>query len=89
MNGTGESTFGPALTVTRGIMHQTLYNMAGCPAVAEAASFSDVSGQWYAAAVADWAKDGMERAVALGILSDARTSSTPLVPPSVLRWLRS
>ncbi len=134
MNGTGESTFSPALTVTRGMVYQTLYNMAGRPAVAEAASFSDVSGQWYAdaaawaedegltsgvgqgafggeramtrqelgkvfadyaealgaqadqadlstyadaAAVADWAKDGMERAVALGILSGSQNKLNP------------
>ena len=134
MNGTGNNAFGPSLTVTRGMVYQTLYNMAGRPAVAEAASFSDVSGQWYAdaaawaedeglttgvgqgafggdramtrqelgkvfadyadaqgaqadkadlstyadaASVADWARDGMERAVALGILSGSQNKLNP------------
>ena len=58
-------------------MYQTMYKMAGCPAVAKAASFSDVFGQWYAAAVADWAKDGMERTVALGILSGRQNKLNP------------
>ncbi len=134
MNGTGDNAFGPSLTVTRGMVYQTLYNMAGRPAVAEAASFNDVSDQWYAdaaawaedeglttgvgqgafggeramtrqelgkvfadyadaqgaqadnadlstyadaASVADWAKDGMERAVALGILSGSQNKLNP------------
>ena len=134
MNGTGDNAFGPSLTVTRGMVYQTLYNMAGRPAVAEAASFNDVSDQWYADAaawaedeglttgvgqgafggdramtrqelgkvfadyadaqgaqadnadlstyadatsVADWAKDGMERAVALGILSGSQNKLNP------------
>lgn len=134
MNGTGDGTFSPALTVTRGMVYQTLYNMAGRPAVAEAADFHDVSGKWYAdaaawaqdegltsgvgqgnfggenamtrqelgkvfadyaaaqgvhaanadlssytdaASVASWAKDGMERAVALGILSGSQNKLNP------------
>ena len=134
MNGTGGDAFSPDLTVTRGMVYQTLYNLAGRPAVTEAASFNDVSGQWYAdaaawaedegltsgvgqgafggqrdmtrqelgkvfadyakaqgaevananlstyadaASVADWAKDGMERAVALGILSGSQNKLNP------------
>lgn len=134
MKGTGDNAFGPSLTVTRGMVYQTLYNMAGRPAVAEAASFSDVSDQWYAdaaawaedeglttgvgqgafggeramtrqelgkvfadyadaqgaqadnadlstyadaASVAEWAKGGMERAVALGILSGSQNKLNP------------
>ena len=134
MNGTGGDAFSPDLTVTRGMVYQTLYNMAGRPAVTEAASFSDISGQWYAdaaawaedegltsgvgqgvfggerdmtrqelgkvfadyaaakgaqagtadlsgytdaASVADWARDGMERAVALGILSGSQNKLNP------------
>ena len=56
MNGTGKASFAPEATVTRGMVYQTLYNMAGKPAVAEAATFSDVSGKWYADAAA-WAED--------------------------------
>ena len=134
MNGTGKASFAPEATVTRGMVYQTLYNMAGKPAVAEAATFSDVSGKWYADAaawaedqglttgvgkglfggekamtrqelakvfadyaettgihaanmeltaftdaadVASWAKDGMERAVALGILSGSKGRLMP------------
>ena len=134
MNGTGGDAFSPDLTVTRGMVYQTLYNLAGRPAVTEAASFNDVSGQWYAdaaawaedegltsgvgqgafggqrdmtrqelgkvfadyadaqgaqadkadlstyadaASVADWARDGMERAVALGILSGSQNKLNP------------
>lgn len=134
MTGTGGAAFSPALTVTRGMVYQTLYNMAGRPAVAEAATFQDVSGKWYAdaaawaedeglttgvgngafggdqdmtrqelgkvfadyadgqgahaanadlsgyadaASVADWARDGVERAVALGILSGSGSTLNP------------
>ncbi|WP_294553588.1 S-layer homology domain-containing protein, partial [uncultured Pseudoflavonifractor sp.] len=134
MNGTGEARFSPDMTVTRGMVYQTLYNMAGKPAVAEAATFSDVSGRWYAdaaawaedegltsgtgqgvfdgeramtrqelgkvfadyadaqgahaanadlstyadaASVADWARDGVERAVALGLLSGSQNRLNP------------
>ena len=48
--------FAPNGTVTRATVYQTLYNMAGKPAVAEAASFSDVAGKWYADSAA-WAED--------------------------------
>ena len=56
MAGTGKDLFSPAGTVTRGMVYQTLYNMAGKPAVAEKASFTDVEGKWYADAAA-WAED--------------------------------
>lgn len=55
MNGTGNG-FEPTGTVTRGTVYQTLYNMEGRPTVAEAATFNDVSGKWYADAAA-WAED--------------------------------
>ena len=134
MNGTGEAVFSPDMTVTRGMVYQTLYNMAGRPAVAEAATFHDVAGKWYAdaaawaedegltagtgqgafdgeramtrqelgkvfadyadaqgahaanadlsaytdaASVADWARDGVERAVALGLLSGNQNRLSP------------
>lgn len=56
MNGTSASTFAPNGIVTRGTVYQTLYNLAGKPAVAEAASFTDTAGKWYAQAAA-WAED--------------------------------
>ena len=56
MAGTGNGNFAPNGTVTRGTVYQTLYNMAGKPAVAEPASFTDVAGKWYADAAA-WAED--------------------------------
>ena len=52
----GVKVFTPNGTVTRATVYQTLYNMAGKPAVAEAASFSDVAGKWYADSAA-WAED--------------------------------
>ena len=42
--------------MTRATVYQTLYNMEGKPAVAEAASFADVAGTWYADSAA-WAED--------------------------------
>ena len=56
MAGTGKGNFSPNGTVTRGTVYQTLYNMAGKPAVAEPATFTDVAGKWYADAAA-WAED--------------------------------
>ena len=55
MNGVGTQGFVPGGTTTRGMIVQTLYNLAGKPAV-EAASFTDVAGTWYADAAA-WAED--------------------------------
>ena len=134
MNGTGEAVFSPDMPVPRGMVYQTLSNMAGRPAVAEAATFHDVAGKWYAdaaawaedegltagtgqgafdgeramtrqelgkvfadyadaqgahaanadlsaytdaASVADWARDGVERAVALGLLSGNQNRLSP------------
>lgn len=56
MSGTGKGNFTPNGTVTRGTVYQTLYNMVGKPAVEEAATFTDVTGKWYATAAA-WAED--------------------------------
>ena len=55
MDSTGQG-FLPAGTVSRGMVYQTFYNMAGQPEVAEAATFTDVEGKWYAEAAA-WAED--------------------------------
>ena len=72
MNGTGGDAFSPDLTVTRGMVYQTLYNLAGRPAVTEAASFNDVSGQWYADAAA-WAEDeGLTSGVGQGAFGGQR-----------------
>ena len=53
---TDAKVFTPNGTVTRATVYQTLYNMEGKPAVAEAASFADVAGTWYADSAA-WAED--------------------------------
>ena len=66
MNGTSDTTFAPAGTVTRGMVYQTLYNMAGQPGAADT-SFTDIEGKWYAAA-ASWAEaEGLTSGVAEGI----------------------
>ena len=55
MNGTSATTFAPGQTLTRSMMAQILYNLAGQPAVEGSAAFTDVAaGAWYADAVA-WA----------------------------------
>ena len=72
MNGTSKTTFGPTGTVTRGMVYQTLYNMAGKPAVTEPATFTDVSGKWYADAAA-WAEDeGLTTGVSKGVFGGER-----------------
>ena len=48
--GTGENTFAPDATMTRGMLTTVLYRMSGSPDVAYSAVFSDVpDGQWYTA----------------------------------------
>ncbi len=55
MSGVGSGLFAPDNTMTRAMMVQVLYNMAGRPAVSAGASFQDVAKDaWYADAVA-WA----------------------------------
>ena len=72
MSGTGKTTFSPAGTVTRGMVYQTLYNLAGKPVVAEKATFTDVSGTWYADAAA-WAEDeGLTTGVSKGVFGGER-----------------
>ena len=71
MNGTGVG-FEPNGTVTRGTVYQTLYNLVGRPAVAEAATFTDVAGTWYADAAA-WAEDtGLTTGTGSGAFSGDR-----------------
>ena len=75
MNGTGEAVFSPDMTVTRGMVYQTLYNMAGRPAVAEEATFHDVAGKWYADAAA-WAEDeGLTAGTGQGAFDGERAMS--------------
>ena len=55
MNGVSSTSFAPNADTTRGMIVTILYRLEGSPAVASAASFSDVAaGQYYADAVA-WA----------------------------------
>lgn len=57
MSGTGDTTFSPSLSVTRGMMVMVLYRIAGSPEVSEedCAYFSDTQGKYYTEAVG-WAK---------------------------------
>ncbi len=54
MTGT-DNGFEPLATTTRAQVFRTLYNIEGKPAVAAAASFTDVAGTWYADTAA-WAE---------------------------------
>lgn len=55
MQGTEAGAFAPGRTVTRGMLAVILWRLAGQPAAAKAASFSDIAdGSWCRAAV-DWA----------------------------------
>lgn len=56
MKGIDSNRFAPNAVVTRAMVVQTLYNMAGEPQVSNASSFADVEkGAWYADAIA-WAQ---------------------------------
>ena len=56
LSGTGETTFSPELSLTRGMVATILYSLDGGADVSSLSSFSDVAdGQWYARAVA-WAE---------------------------------
>ena len=73
MNGVGGSKFAPNDTLTRAMVVQVLYNLAGKPA-AGAESFSDV-------AAGDWYRDAVAWAAANGIVKgmDAKTFA-PMSP---------
>ena len=66
MQGTGEDTFEPGGTVTRGMVYQTLYNMSGKPEVT-GESFADITdADWFADA-ALWAKnEGLSQGTEIG-----------------------
>lgn len=75
MNGVSETAFDPNGTVTRAMAVTVLYRAAGCPEVAEAATFEDVAADaWYADAVA-WAQ---AEGIALG------TSETTFEPEALV-----
>ena len=55
MTGTSDKTFAPETTLTRGMLAQMLYAMAGSPAVEGNADFTDIDeNDWYAKAIV-WA----------------------------------
>jgi len=57
MVGYANGLFGPGDTLSRAMIVQILFNMEGCPAATENASFSDVSSDaWYAAAIS-WGEE--------------------------------
>lgn len=48
-NGTSDTTFEPATSMSRSMMATVLYRLAGSPAVTEDPGFADVAaGEWYA-----------------------------------------
>ncbi len=60
MNGTSDTAFAPNMTLNRAMLVTILYRLAGSPAVAEAAKFTDVAaGEWYSDAVAWAAANGI------------------------------
>ena len=55
MNGTGETTFGPNTTVSRGMIVQILYNLVGNPDVEGDTDFTDVTDDYWSAKAIVWA----------------------------------
>ena len=55
MNGTGETTFGPNTTVSRGMIVQILYNLVGNPDVEGDTDFTDVTDDYWSAKAIAWA----------------------------------
>ena len=55
MNGTGETTFGPNTTVSRGMIVQILYNLVGNPDVEGDTDFTDVTDEYWSAKAIAWA----------------------------------
>ncbi len=57
MSGVGENTFSPNANLSRAMLAQILYNLAGRPAAAGTSDFNDVAeGMWYTNAIA-WAAE--------------------------------
>ncbi len=71
MKGMGNNKFGPQLNVSRAMIAQLLWNMAGNPEPASAAPFDDVAADaWYAKAVA-WAyENGITKGTGVGFEPD-------------------
>lgn len=63
MNGTSSSSFSPSIPVSRGMIMQILYNLAGQPDVEGSSGFTDVSGGYWGADAIAWA---VENGVAEG-----------------------
>jgi len=60
MSGVGENTFSPNANLSRAMLAQILYNLAGRPAAAGASDFNDVAeGMWYTNAIAWAAENGV------------------------------
>ena len=57
MNGTGGSTFSPAMSLTRGMVVTVLYRMEGSPRIYYKDLFVDVNSRAYYADAVVWAKD--------------------------------
>ena len=63
MNGTSSSSFSPSIPVSRGMIMQILYNLAGQPDVEGSSGFTDVSGGYWGSDAIAWA---VENGVAEG-----------------------
>ena len=63
MNGTSSSSFSPSIPVSRGMIMQILYNLAGQPDVEGNSGFTDVSGGYWGSDAIAWA---VENGVAEG-----------------------
>lgn len=60
MSGVGENTFSPNANLSRAMLAQILYNLAGRPAAAGTSDFNDVAeGMWYTNAIAWAAENGV------------------------------
>ena len=60
MSGVGENTFSPNANLSRAMLAQILYNLAGRPAATGASDFNDVAeGMWYTNAIAWAAENGV------------------------------
>ena len=57
MNGTSDTTYGPAEPLTRGQIVTVLWRQAGSPAPKQAAAFTDVKADWYYTDAIAWAAE--------------------------------
>ncbi len=75
LNGTGESTFSPSRTMTRGMVVTVLYRLAGSPAPKNADGFADVPAGSYCDAATRWAA---ENGIALGFADGSFRPEQPV-----------